>query len=363
MDRLPTRAPESPKAIPVDVKAKLDRGRKSMLGDAGKRRLCIRFRKGDSYWFEMPNGMLNHDASAAYPTGTAKPGHRIRNKYDQIGPIIDAKVSAATSRIPDYQVNASTPDLEDVGAATLSAKVARYGYDQWRVRKASKKAVDLAIGGGGRSFAMPYFDPNVGPYTLVEGKWVGRGEIKVLVLNGNQMYSEPGVDFNDSPWYAIERARPLDEVQQIPGFVRGDDKLIADASTSDIPSDRETSDNLLMVTEYFERPCPKYPQGRCMTFANGRPIVDYRKINPTAENAWGPYPLIDTDGTVFDEPIAEELYYRQDLEDGSDLGLTWALIDYQRTVQDCWNKQLEWKNRCLNPQMLAPINSLIDSPG
>jgi hypothetical protein len=34
--------------------------------------------------------------------------------------------------------------------------------------------------------------------------------------------------------------------------------------------------------------------------------------------------------------------------------LTWQLIDAQRTVQDCANKLLEWKNRTLNPQMLRP---------
>jgi hypothetical protein len=46
---------------------------------------------------------------------------------------------------------------------------------------------------------------------------VGQGEIKLLVLTGNEVYSEPGVDFNDSPWYAIERARPIDEVSRPPG--------------------------------------------------------------------------------------------------------------------------------------------------
>jgi hypothetical protein len=103
---------------------------------------------------------------------------------------------------------------------------------------------------------------------------------------------------------------------------------------------------MVMVTEYFERPCPKYPEGRCMTFAAGKPIVDYRRIDPMATECGGAYPLRGADGEVLDEPVLHELVYRTDAEDGSDLGLTWALIDFQRTAQDIYNKMLEFKNRC-----------------
>jgi hypothetical protein len=62
---------------------------------------------------------------------------------------------------------------------------------------------------------------------------------------------------------------------------------------------------------------------------------------------------------VLDEPVLHELVYRTDAEDGSDLGLTWALIDFQRTAQDIYNKMLEFKNRCLLPQMRAPVNTVL----
>jgi hypothetical protein len=42
--------------------------------------------------------------------------------------------------------------------------------------------------------------------------------------------------------------------------------------------------------------------------------------------------------------------------------LTWQLIDCQRTGQDILNKLSEWKNRCLMPQMKAPLNSLVTRP-
>jgi hypothetical protein len=353
-------APKAPDEIPSDVKRRLDRGRSAMLKDAAKRRLCMRFRRGDSYWFVNDKNTLDFQSTVTSATGGGKPPHRIRNKYDFIGAIIDAKISAATRRVPSYEALPMTSDPNDVGGAKLSEKVALYGYDKWRMSIAKEKTIDLAIGGGGVGYALPYFDPNVGPYTLIDGQWVGRGELKILVLSGNQVYSETGVDFEESKWFAIERARPIDEVQELPGYCGG--KLVPDASTSDIPSDRDTSDNLVMVTEYFERPCPRYPDGRCMTFANGKPIVDYRRIDPTAEQPWGTYPLVDTDGSVLDEPLLHRLVYRHDADTDKDLGLTWLLIDFQRTIQDCYNKLLEWKNRCLNPQMRAPVNSLIDRP-
>jgi hypothetical protein len=215
-----------PKVIPQDVKLKIDRGRKAMMADAAKRRLCMRFRRGDTYWFvEGTNGLTAQSTADNTVGGVRKPNHRIRNRYDFLGPIIDAKVSASTQKIPSYEINPSNGDQQASDAAEISQKVALYGYDQWRVRNATTKTVDLAIGGGGVGYALPYFDPNVGPYTQVGDEWVGRGDVKVLHLSGNQAYGDAGVDFDDSRFYVIERARPLDEVREIPGFVAGEKKL------------------------------------------------------------------------------------------------------------------------------------------
>jgi hypothetical protein len=300
-----------PKDIPADVLPKLNRGRTAMKKNAAKRRLCMRFRRNETYWFVNEKNQLDFQSTVTHANGQdGKPPQRIRNHYDFLGPIIDAKVSAATSKVPSYEINPSTGDPQDKSRAKTAEQVALYGYDQWRLRTATLKAVDFAIGGGGVAYALPYFDPNVGPYTQVGEEWVGRGDIKVLVLSGNQVYSETGCDFDDSAWYAIERARPIDEVKLIPGFIGI--PLSADAQTSDIPTDRQSSDNLVMVTEFFERPCPQYPEGRCMTFANNRPIVDYRLVDPEAQDSWGPYPLIDSAGDVLDEPILHRLVYRHD---------------------------------------------------
>jgi hypothetical protein len=320
----------------------------------------MRFERGDTFHYIDEKDALHAYPTVTYGRGGGKPPHRSRNRYNFIRPLIEDKVSAATQRVPAYEVDPSTTDPEDAGAAKMSEKVLLYGYDQWRIRQAAIDTVKLAIGMGGAGYALPYFEPNVGPYTLVDGKWVGQGEIRIRIFNGNEVYWEPGCRFETSPWWAVEQARPIDQLREMPGFVGGE--LKPDASTSDVPNDHRPDEQLAMSTDYFERPCPKYPRGRWLTLADRRPIVDNRLLDPTAESPWRDYPLLETDGTPVDEPLLHRLVYTHDPDSDNDFGLTWQLIDFQRTAQDCLNKMVEYKNRGLNLQMLAPVGSLIDRP-
>jgi hypothetical protein len=194
--------------IPPVVERSMRRGRTAMLRDASKRRLCVRFERGDSYAYLDEKNVLQQQATVTYGRGGGKPLHRIRNRYNFVRPLVEDKVSSATQRIPNYQVDPSTTDPEDAGAAKLAEKAAIFGYDQWRIRQAAIDTVKLAVGMGGAGFALPYFEPNVGPYTEVEGKWVGQGEIRIRTFNGNECYWEAGCDFTTSPWWAVEQARP-----------------------------------------------------------------------------------------------------------------------------------------------------------
>jgi hypothetical protein len=353
----PAKAP----ATPPDVTEALSRGRKEMLRDAPKRRLCMCFERGDAYNYISARGFLANQATSLDVTG-GKPGYRIRNSYNHIRPLVEDKVSAATSQVPSYNVDPTSNDPDDQSAAAVAEKVALYGYDRWSMRRARMLVVKSAIAHGGDGFAFPYFEPNVGPYTLVDGEWVGRGEVRIITLGGNEVYWEAGVKFELSRWYAIERARPVDEVMQSPGFYGA--KLTPDASTSDTATDAQkiAQGNLVMVTDYLERPCPTWPEGRRIQMANGRVIIDWRLVDPTTSMPWEPYPYRDHDGVVVDEPCIHRLSYTCDPDTDRDLGLVWQLIDAQRTINDCLNKLLEWKNRCLNPQLVAQLGSIIDRP-
>lgn len=359
-----------PVDVPGDVKARLDRGRSWMQRDAAKRRLCVKFEKGDTYWFQNSKGQLGFQSSALNPVGGQdRPPHRVRNTVNFIRPIVQGKVSRATQRIPGYEILPATPDPEIVDAALLAQKVALFGFEKWGLRGKAVKAAHLAIGGGGEAFAMPFFDTTIGPFLPVTDddgnivRFVGQGEVRVVILSGNEVSWEPGTEFDDSRWYMVERARPVGEVKDMPGFVGGD--LSADANTADRPSDSVS--DMVLVTEYLERPSTRRPNGRRIVIANNRVIVDARNLRPDADSPFEPYPLLTRFGTAVDMPVLHRLAWTTDCTDGRDLGLTWQLIDAQRTCQDCWNKLIEWKNRCLNPRMLAPRGSemkpRVDVPG
>jgi hypothetical protein len=172
------------------------------------------------------------------------------------------------------------------------------------------------------------------------------------------------MDFDESPWHAIDEAMLIDDIKRIPGYVGG--KLIADALTADLPTEKR-SDKMARLTTYLERPCQKYPEGRRCFIANGRIVVDFREEPDAPEDAdwYEPYPYTDANGVVCDEPVIHRISYTVNPE-GDDFGLVERLIDLMRTIDDCWNKLLEWKNRCLMPRIMAPLGSQIrtnDVPG
>ena len=346
--------------LPKQIEDKIRRGRQEMLKEAPARRVAYKFWKGEHYWYVNEKNRLAFQDTITFATGGGKPPHRVRNKYNYVRLLTEAKVSAATQRVPGYEITPSTGDYADREAAIQAGRVAAYGYDQWGVRRATTKVVTNALVQR-EGFAMPYWDPNVGPFTqqinLETGdvEQVGHGEIKILTLSRSEVMWEPGIDFEDSPWWAIERAVPIDVIERMPGYVGG--SLARDATTSEVSTDRET-ENMALLTHYLERPCPEYPRGRSLFFANKRQICPLE-----------PFPSVNPDGSIADAPPLHRLSYVVNPE-GDDQGFVDQLIDPQRTVNDCTNKLLEWKNRCLNPQMIAPIGAfqsamtqLDDTPG
>lgn len=344
-------------AIPPEVKKRADRGREQMRRKAAQRRLNYKFWRGDEYWYVNGKGLLVNQGTLSYLLGGEKPNHRIRNKYPFIAMIVAAKVSAATQRVPSYEIVPSKLDPESAQAAALSQKVALWGYDKWRVRRKTTQAFEHAFVGG-EGFAYPYFDPSVGPFVSIDDPQtgevvtVGQGEIRTKILSANEVYWEPGVDFEESRWYCIEQARPIDEVKAMPGYLGG--SLASDATDSDAPTEGDKT-NLTLVTEYFERPSQENTRGKRIVMADGR------RICPDED-----YPCQDAKGEILDEPVLVRISYTVEVDD-RDRSLVEQLIDLQRTISDCWNKLLEWKNRCLNPQMSAPrganISRTDDQPG
>jgi hypothetical protein len=143
-----------PKEAPRTSTTASYRGRAAMLKDAPSAG-CACASPGRHVLVRERQGHPGEQSTVTNPDGSGKPPHRIRNRYDFLGPIIDAKVSAATQRVPVLRDQPEHGGSAPARHRRSGEKVALYGYDKWRLREGTLKTVDLAIGGGGVGYAMP----------------------------------------------------------------------------------------------------------------------------------------------------------------------------------------------------------------
>ncbi len=340
--------------VPKDVLELVNRGRAHARPQACIRNECWEFFRGNHYVHRDKRGHLVQQGVVK----GSKPDHRVRTTRNLLLDVARHEVSTATSRIPSYEVTPSTTDPEDIAAGRTSERVALYGYDKWNIRRVAVDTVTHAVVAD-EGFAWPYFDNTVPPYISDDG--IGVGEIKIEVLGANEVFWEPGTRFENSRWHCVERARPVSDVEKTPGFMGG--KLEADAQASEVLGKAKRTDDIemVLVSDFLERPCPEYKNGRRLTFANGRMIL------PPED-----YPLQARDPdtgqmTVVDEPVLHKLCYVRDPDSDRDMGLFRHLLDSMRTYNDATNKQIEWKNLALNPQVLLLgvrlDQRLTDEPG
>lgn len=376
--------------IPEDVERKLKRGKERLKQVSASRKLAVQFARGKHY------GVLSEDqlkvkqlSVTPISMGGSKPDHRVRLSRPLLAATIKTKVAAATQRVPSYECNPATSDPEDRAAASLAQKVAASGYDLWKLKRAFKKLVWNALVTE-EGFICAYWDPNVGPYVELpvmkdveeevdvldpetgqptgvketittqqptgETETIGMGEVAAQVYSGLEVMWEPGVEFEESPWIAIEHARPVEDVEGEPGFEGGKLKPDADANLTAEKSPAGT--NLVLVTEFLERPCPKYPKGRRLFFADGRQIF------PEED-----YPLQNTKGEVVDEPYLKRLTWNIDPSSDRDRGLVRDLIDIQREHDTAGNKIDEALNLMVVGQWMSEEGAvsqntpLTDEPG
>lgn len=345
-----------------------------MEENASMRSMCIEFVRGNQYLWQQGNQLYDQRSGTVGGAGGDQNRHRVRQTRNYIKPIVDEKVSAATSRVPAYEVLAATTDHEDYAAAALASKIALAGYTAWGLRQAVKDAVWYAVVAD-EGFLYPYWDGTIGPFieeteTSVDpetgeeieiptGRSVGVGDIKCRTFGGNEAYWEPGARFEDSRWHAFENARPIKALMDEEGYIGGKN-LKADAKQRGVTEGQNSKNTggseLVIVTEYFERPCKQYPEGRHMTIANEQLIF------PPAD-----FPLRDETGAVVDEPPFLRLAYTVDPDSDRDQGIVRHLLDAQRSLNDGENKIHEWIRLALQPQLLAAAGSITtpvtDAPG
>jgi hypothetical protein len=339
--------------IPKVVEEALNRGRDRANEESPFRNECLEFWRGNQYIYRTTDNHLTSQSTVTNPDGSGKPRHRVRTTRNLLVDIVAHEVSATSARIPSYDVTPSTTDPADISAARLARKVALYGYDKWHIRRVTRQAATYAIVAD-EGFVWPYWDSSVGPFIkpgdadalqlgalAKDGPTIGQGEVKLRVYGPNEVFWEPGVRFEESRWHAIEQARDPKDIYETEGY-EGPKKLVPDANSRGQNQDKyPTQARLVMETHYLERPSPQNEKGRWLTFAGGKQILREQ-----------PYPCVDHEGEVVDEPVLHRLSYFSDPDRDRDMGLVRHLLGAQRTINDCTNKQLEWKNAALMPQLL-----------
>lgn len=372
--------------VPTDVEARLKRGRVGLEEVVARRQLGIRFANGNHFAELDDTGTKLTDISTAVAAqGGEKPDHRVRRSHDIISPMLKRKISSATQREPEWESTGVTADPEDYAGSRIAGRLAKAGYELWGFPPAEAKALWFAMVTE-EAFGRAVWNGNVGPYIDVsqhpeadkvemvedgeggqrphkpyEGQpdpenpqWRGKGEIELVVYSGLEVLWEPGVDFEKSRWYAVEHARSIEELEDEPGFLKvPDGKLQPDAATySSRSTAREKKGaKLCLVTEYFERPCPKYPKGRWGTYAGGRKIF-----------ADEDYPMVDGKGQIVDVPCLRRLIYDVDGASDRARGLVQKIVDEVRSYDQAINKQAEYSQIGLVAQIMAAEGVLLTDP-
>lgn len=340
---------------PKEVEARIKRGEAAMEEGAAKRNECLRFVRGRQYsWVDSTNALREQETTSDYEGRRGKARHRVRSIRNYIFDHFEAEIAGATQRVPGYDMAPSSYEPRRVSAAKLSRKLAYYGYEQWNIDQATERTIRLSVACA-EGFAWPYFDNSIGPFYEVEGKTIGRGDIRVRVFSPNEVFWEPGLRFDESRWHGIKQARDMDAVMESEGYVGG--KLEPDAQKAETSDPDSPQERLVLVTEYLERPSKQKPNGRWLTMANGRVIVPER-----------PYPCTDNEGKVLDEPVLHQLYYAEDPDSDRNLGPVQFAIDPQRQLNHAVSKIAEWVNLTLNPQVMVENGKIVsgklnDVPG
>lgn len=365
--------------IPPDVEQRLKRGRDGLNEVVARRQLGIKFANGNHFAEINEEGNRVVDVSTAVVAqGGEKPDHRVRRSHDIISPMLKRKISSATQRDPDWESTGVTNDQEDYAASRIASKLARAGYPLWGFPEGEAKSLWWAMVTE-EAFGRAAWNGNVGPYIDVsvhpeadvvdeegnrpyEGQtdpenpiWRGKGEIETTIYSGLEVLWEPGVDFEKSRWYAVEHARSIEELEDEPDFLKvPEGKLQPDAATASTgrtTAREKKGSKLCITTEYFERPCPKYPRGRWQTFAGGRKIFKDED-----------YPQEDGKGNVLDEPCLRRLIYDVDASSDRAKGLVQKVIDVVRSYDQAINKQSEYSQIGLVAQILAAEGVLLTDP-
>lgn len=344
-----------------DTQSRLDRGRARHKYWKPRWAETLAFVEGRQFVFKSNAVGQNSVNELDATEGGAKPAWKARTTRNRLLGLYLAEVSMGTQRVPQYEVTPSNTDPEVVSAARLAEKVLFYLYNHLGLRQKLVEAYGYAVSCG-EGFLRPYWDPTAGdplpPDDENPEEQLYTGELCVDSYGPQEVYWEPGVRFEDSPWHAIDQSKTIDEVKALAGYLGGDLKPDARGSDSFVSGQLDKSavkGDMVRLTEYLERPSRQNKWGRRLFIANDRVVTP-----PEA------YPSRVVGPKGVEACILKITFIPTPWRD-RDMGIVEHAIDAQRTVNDSTNKSIEAKNLILIPRLVTGSSGirdrLTDQPG
>lgn len=219
----------------------------------------------------------------AVPSGLSQKAWMVCNK---IYPLVRQASATVADNIAQQIAIAATGDPVDGARAELATDLleARF-YDD---REAEKRRAEVLWGMTcGLCARFTYWDVDADGYTIA-GPVSGIGDVESVTLNPWQFHISPWADNPlDSPFYILSDIKSVEEVndlytghdvqgEEVADAARWMDRLVTaivagDAMTS---SSAPKRDGAVLLKRMYCQPTAKYPQGRVITWANGKTLGD-----------------------------------------------------------------------------------------
>jgi hypothetical protein len=331
--------------VPSDVAKKVAKDERAIHGYEPEWQEALAFFGGDQYVeISAVTGQLDR---LEVREGGAKPRWRPRTQRNRLTRKVVAEASFLTSRIPSFDVDPPGGDPGADNQAQLGERILRWQFENLKLGDVAVDTIIYAILTGA-GFVWPYWDSYSGDYIGEhDGAHLHEGDICASVLHQGEVLWETGVPFEESSWWCVRKAQPVDQVKA--NAEMNADNITPDAKQGLWEKPGTERGELVFKYEYLEKP-KKGGKGRWLTFANDRIIKKER-----------PFPR--RDGKC---PLHMVRWFPQRYR-GRHLGAGPALVAAQRGYNRTHNQITQWKNLTLIPQLMAPEGSIIgeysDEPG
>lgn len=282
---------------------------------------------------------------------------QVRFTGNRIQPIIRTELSKLTKNKPTCYVIPCTSEESDIKAAKTGEKVLEYLWNKLNLQEVNHELAMWALTTG-TGFVKPYWNPNKGDKLIDPntGETVMTGEVDIEVHSIFDVKLDPTAKkWSEVKWFCLQKLRTVEYVKDVYGVEVEPEKGILesnmfDSQLKDLQNmasvEQKSTENCVIVKEFWEKPSSDYPNGRRITVANGKLLLTIDDIGFGAE-----------DKTERVLPLFHMVHIRVP-------GRVWgmsvveSLIPIQREYNKTRSQIIENNNKIANPPLLVEYGSL-----